>query len=343
MKIKPVIALLAISIPAYLILNPVKKDIPSDLRDAVSDGAYNSLADSAPGAEAAAVPAPEPVETGDSKSIYGDDDRLDYYAAPASMKTLSNSVVSLWKSASVTTTGNKAALRVGNFGRSAGLCPGQKFAEQPIGAFCSGTLVGEDIVMTAGHCIVNQAACSNTKLVFGYALKKAGDYPDSVAAGDVYSCKSVIKRDLDDGSGFFHALVSIYNGGPGPDFALIKLDRKVTGRKPLAVNRNSRPAAGDKLFVIGHPVGLPLKVASSAKVRSASPTYFFTADLDTFGGNSGSAVFSARTNLIEGILVRGDVDFIDSPAGCKIASVVPQDGGRGESVTKISALEKFIP
>jgi len=54
-------------------------------------------------------------------------------------------------------------------------------------------------------------------------------------------------------------------------------------------------------------------------------------------------VFNASTNLIEGILVRGDVDFIDSPAGCKVASVVPQDGGRGEAVTKISVVEKYIP
>jgi len=78
-------------------------------------------------------------------------------------------------------------------------------------------------------------------------------------------------------------------------------------------------------------------------VRDASPRYFFKTDLDTFGGNSGSAVFNARTNLIEGILVRGDVDFVKSPAGCKVASVVAQDAGNGESVTKISALESYIP
>ena len=84
-------------------------------------------------------------------------------------------------------------------------------------------------------------------------------------------------------------------------------------------------------------------MAGSAKVRDASPTYFFRADLDTFGGNSGSAVFNAGTNLIEGILVRGDVDFITSPAGCMVASVVPQDGGAGESVTKISVVEKYLP
>lgn len=341
MNIKRLALLLAAIIPAYYALAPKAKTVPSDLRDAVSDSAFNSLPSSGGGADVPAVSAPAmQEESSERKSIYGEDDRTDYYSADPSMRALADSVVSFWESGSVTTVGDKALLGVMNFGRAARLCPGEKFAEQPIGAFCSGTLVGEDIVMTAGHCIVDEAKCADTKLVFGYALKKAGDYPSSVPAGDVYSCKSIIKRDLDVTPGF---LASIWNGGPGPDFALIKLDRKVAGRKPLAVNRRSKPANGDKLFVIGHPVGLPVKVAGNAKVRKASPKYFFMADLDTFGGNSGSAVFNAGTNLIEGILVRGDVDFVNSPAGCKMASVVPQDGGRGEAVTKISVLEKYIP
>ena len=341
MKIKPVLMLLAVGIPSYFIFGRSVKDIPSDLRDAVSDGAYTSLAGSASDTTIPEVAAPVSTERGsESKSIYGFDDRQDYYAASAPMKQLSDSVVSLWNANYVRTVDGKATMSTVNFGQAVGLCPGQKFAEQPIGAFCSGTLVGEDVVMTAGHCIVDEAKCAATKLVFGYALKKAGDYPTTVPAGDVYGCSSIIKRDLDTKTGF---LESIFNGGPGPDFALIRLDRKVTGRKPLAIHKKAKPANGDRLFVIGHPVGLPLKVAGNAKVRDASPKYFFKADLDTFGGNSGSAVFNASTNLIEGILVRGDVDFIDSPAGCKVASVVPQDGGRGEAVTKISVVEKYIP
>ncbi len=341
MKIKHLVLLLTAVIPAYLLLAPKAKPVPSDLRDAVSDGAFDSLPGVSTGVNSPEVSAPAyQEETSDRKSIYGDDDRTDYYSADPVKRSLADSVVSFWESGSVTMAGGKALLGVMNFGRAARLCPGEKFAEQPIGAFCSGTLVGEDIVMTAGHCIVDQAKCADTKLVFGYSLKKAGDYPSSVPPEDVYSCSSIIKRDLDVTPGF---LASIWNGGPGPDFALIKLDRKVAGRKPLAVNRRSKPANGDQLFVIGHPVGLPVKIAGNAKVRKASPRYFFLTDLDTFGGNSGSAVFNAKTNLIEGILVRGDVDFVNSPAGCKVASVVPQEGGHGEAVTKISVLEKFIP
>lgn len=341
MKIKHFALLLAALVPAYLLLAPGAAPVPSDLRDAVSDGAYGELSGSSSPGAAPEVPLPAPQAGPDeTKSIYGEDDRLDYYAADADMRALADSVVSLWKSEDLRTVDGKTALGTVNFGLAASLCPGERFAEQPIGAFCSGTLVGEDIIMTAGHCVLDEAKCAATKFAFGYSLKKAGDYPQTVPAEDVYGCSGIIKRDLDMNPGFF---ASVFNGGPGPDFALIKLDRKVPGRKPLPIHRKAKPAKGDKLFVIGHPVGLPVKVAGSASVRDAGPKYFFKADLDTFGGNSGSAVFNADTRLIEGILVRGDVDFINSPAGCRKASVVPQGGGKGEAVTKISVLEKYIP
>lgn len=343
MKIKYIVFLLAVLIPSYFVLAPKTARVPSDLRDAVGDSALDALPGSSSDMEVPAVPAPAAAPAGrtNSKSIYGSDDRQDYFEASAPMRKLSDSVVSFWSSKRVTVTGDKAKLSTVNFADAVGLCPGQKFAEQPIGAFCSGTLVGEDLIMTAGHCITDQGKCSDARIVFGYNVDVLnGAANTTVPAANVYSCKSIVSRALDTNP----TPASLQaNGGPGADYAIIKLDRKVTGRQPLPISRLSVPAKGDKLFVIGHPVGLPLKVAGNATVRDASPKYFFNTDLDTFGGNSGSAVFSARTNLIVGILVRGDVDFVDSPAGCKVASVVPQNGGRGEAVTKLAVVQQYIP
>ena len=342
MKIKYFVLLLAVLIPSYFVLAPKAAHVPSDLRDAVGGSALDAL----PGSSDIDVPAvPEPAappaEPTNYKSIYGNDDRQDYFEASVPMRKLSDSVVSFWKSKYVTVAGDKASLKTVNFGDAVGLCPGQKFAEQPIGAFCSGTLVGEDLVMTAGHCITDQAKCEDARIVFGYNVDKLGGAANTtVPAANVYSCKSIVSRALDTNP----TPASLQaNGGPGADYAIIKLDRKVAGRRPLPVSRLAAPAKGDKLFVIGHPVGLPLKVAGNATVRDASPKFFYRTDLDTFGGNSGSAVFSVRNNLIVGILVRGDVDFVDSPAGCKVASVVPQNGGRGEAVTKLAVVQQYIP
>ncbi|MEI8190645.1 MAG: hypothetical protein WCI75_13115 [candidate division NC10 bacterium] len=77
-------------------------------------------------------------------------------------------------------------------------------------------------------------------------------------------------------------------------------------------------------------------------MRDASPNGYFVANLDTYGGNSGSAVFSATTGLVEGILVRGENDYVWK-GGCRVSNRCPADGCRGEDVTKVSALSSDIP
>ncbi|HBA59335.1 MAG TPA: serine protease [Elusimicrobia bacterium] len=277
------------------------------------------------------------------KSIYGPDDRLDYYEAPAAIQALSDSVVSLWSrgDVSLSPSTGKYNLSTITLGESNTLCAGEKFYEQATGAFCSGALVGEDLVMTAGHCVKNEEECDELRLVFGFNVAKAGETGvTSVAKSEVYNCSKIAVRYKAGEPG------SPVPAGQrmGADYALIKLDRKVSGHKPLAINRSAGAAKDAKIFVIGHPSGLPLKVAAESKVRDAGKTGYFVADLDTFGGNSGSAVFSLATHKIEGILVRGDNDYVYSDeAGCSTVAVFPQDGGRGEDVTKIAELATYVP
>ncbi len=274
------------------------------------------------------------------KVIYGSDDRLDYNKMSTSMKTLSESVVSLWKSYDITLEGDSYKLATTNFGDTVGLCPEERFKEQKMGAFCSGTLVGEDMIMTAGHCIKNEFDCANTKFVFGFAIKDAEKgAPDNINKTEVYSCKNIVKRYLGNEPG------EEDDDNLGADYALVKLDRAVKEHAPLSINRGTKAITqGTNLFVIGHPVGLPAKLAGGASVRTSEEHKgFFVANLDTYGGNSGSAVFNTKTNLIEGILVRGETDFVSTAEGCRISNVVLSNGGRGEDVTRISVLSSFIP
>ncbi|MBI4350134.1 MAG: trypsin-like peptidase domain-containing protein [Elusimicrobia bacterium] len=295
---------------------------------------------------AAALPAGALADS--AKTVYGADNRLDYYEAPADMQVLADSVVSLWKAKHVSVTGDKASLAHANFGEALNLCPSERFREQPLGAFCSGALVGEDMIMTAGHCVTDEAACADTKFVFGYAVKQSGGKAaTTLPAGEVYGCKKIVKRDLDKPpSGFFGTVISVLaniTNRMGPDYALIQLDRKVEGHRPLPVNRGAEPGNGTPLFTIGHPVGLPLKVAGGAAVRNDGPKSYYITDLDAFGGNSGGPVFNARTKMIEGILVLGGQDFVKSPAGCTIAYTVDQNKGIGTGVTRLRFLKDAIP
>lgn len=278
------------------------------------------------------LPAAAAEKSAGDKVIYGADDRLDYFQAAPDMRKLADSVVSLWRASGVTPAAEGGfLLATENYGDSMGLCQQEPYREQPIGAFCSGSLVGPDLVMTAGHCVRSEEECADIKFVFGFALKKAGESPSAAASSDVYSCGRIVKRYLNESYGAL-----------GADFALVKLDRPVEGRAPLGISRGSGPAKDEQMFVIGHPSGLPVKIAGGAAVRDPSPDGYFVANLDTYGGNSGSPVFSARTGLVAGILVRGENDFVYQD-GCRVSNVVPSDGGRGEDVTKVSALADAIP
>lgn len=281
------------------------------------------------------------------KVIFGEDDRVEYYQIPARFRGAADSVAALWPAAALKPRpgGNLLQLSTKTFGEIYRLCPGERFADQPAGAFCSGSLVGEDLLLTAGHCIEDQAKCDGTAIVFGYAVTGTGRRaPSAIPAPDVYRCKEILKRDWTN-------YTVTQNGEQSPtiygdDFALIRLDRKVPGRRPLAVNRAGDIKKGDALTAMGYPNGLPLKFSAfGTVVRPVSDKQpYFTANLDIFGGNSGGPAFNAVTGLIEGVVVRADSDhFLTTFEGCRVYHIKPQNAGAGIAINKLGPVLDLIP
>ena len=283
-----------------------------------------------------------PAYAGD-KSIYGRDDRIELFEASPKETRLAVSVVSLWMAEDLRfdPAAGAFSFNTRKLSGDAEVCAKERFREQPMGAYCSGSLVGDDLVLTAGHCVRDQAMCDGARIAFGFALKEpGGNAAAGIGKNDVYSCKRILITRSENAP----PRPDPYAEYRGPDYALIQLDRKVIGRGPLEINRGRGPKKGDKVTVIGYPLGLPLKIAGGAAVRNASPADYFVTDVDSFHGSSGSPVFNTVTGLIEGILVRGDTDFEVAPGGgCYAMAVYPQNGGRGEDVSRVSALGAFIP
>jgi len=251
------------------------------------------------------------------KVIYGADNRRDYFEVPdVEWRNKADATVALIRAASLDSVAGLTTIKTVSYGRSLGLCASEPYFDQETAAFCSGFLVAPDTLVTAGHCVRSQSSCDSTKFVFGFKLTAAAAQPRSVATDMVFGCAKLLH--------------SVANAG-GEDFAVIKLDRPVTHVAPLAVRAQSLPREGDPLVVIGHPAGLPLKVADGATVRKVNAQHL-VANLDTYGGNSGSAVFNGSTGEVEGILVRGEMDFIYKD-GCRVSNQCADNACRGEDVT----------
>jgi V8-like Glu-specific endopeptidase len=125
------------------------------------------------------------------------------------------------------------------------------------------------------------------------------------------------------------------------DWALVRLDRPVpaTISEPVRAWNKGPVTVGQRVFVIGYPSGIPMKNAPGAQVREQSNPNFFVANLDTFGGKSGSGVYDQQTRELIGILVRGGADFVrDKTANCNRVHICPSSGCRGEDVTRLNVV-----
>lgn len=254
-----------------------------------------------------------------AKVIYGDDDRIEISQSSNQLfKTLAKSTAAMVKNTKISVD---LKLEKTTLGESFNLCEGERFKDQINPASCSGFLVSEDIMVTAGHCLKNQFDCDNSKWIFNFSTNN-----NQLQSSQIYSCESIIKRKF------------VPNGA---DYAVFKIDRKVIDRKPLKFRSSGTIEKNQNIVVIGHPSGLPTKIADGAVVRDQSNPDFFLTNLDTFGGNSGSAVFNVDTGYVEGILVRGETDYITSfenGKACRKVNKCKSTDCRGEDVTKITSV-----
>ncbi|MFO0627049.1 MAG: serine protease [Polyangiales bacterium] len=293
-------------------------------------------------------PAPSaPTAQAAQPVIYGTDDRQDVYAHPdMNLRALAQqSIVALMRDTKVNVTNpaNVTFNSTETLANTQNLCPGQRFENDPAYSDCSGTLIDNDIVLTAGHCFTAPGAdagmdgpstCQNTRFVFKYYHEAAGRLA-TITADDVFSCAEIITR------------VDARNpDGTRQDYAFVRLNRSAAPRfTPAAVARTNGPTTvGQSITVIGFGSGIPAKIDSGGTVTDLRTMEgdFFEANVDTFSGNSGSGVFDTATRSMIGILVRGATDYVPADGGaCNIANVCANTPGAmgcgGESVNRLRA------
>lgn len=256
-------------------------------------------------------------------AIFGVDDRVS--VAPGSFKSDLARSTAVGVLAPLVEESSPGRLRLQVDRASSFLCSDQRFADETSLAYaCSGFLVAPDLLVTAGHCMVNGGEtrdeegmyCEAYQWLFDYAHDAEGKVPvDGLPAENLYRCKKIIYAVSDEGA-------------PWRDYALIQLDRPVAGRKPLRLASGPLPKSS-RLHMIGHPLGLPAKVSRGARVLVDQPErQSFITTLDAFEGNSGSAVFNSKDEVV-GILIGGTPTtglIDDRAASCGRVNTCREDG-----------------
>lgn len=272
-------------------------------------------------------------ENAHTQAIYGADDRQFISSSTdVKIKKLSESVAMIVSKDAVENKFLSAVIKANPMteSRGANLCPDAKFADHHSLNSCTGFLIAPDLVASAGHCFMSEEDCANKNIIFEVQAKNEIAEGYKVLKRAVYECKEIVK--------------SHFEADTMSDFAVVRLKKRVTDRVPLKLRQKGMINLGDSVFMIGHPLGLPQVYSSKSFVSDIENEHFFKASLDSFEGNSGAPVFNAKTFEVEGILVRGEDDFVEDSSKQCYRYQMYEEGQRGrtsmkgEGVSRISDL-----
>lgn len=142
--------------------------------------------------------------------------------------------------------------------------------------YCSGTLISEDLFLTAGHCI--DSGITSEFAVFNF--QKMRGTPD-LAAQEHVKIVEVVEQALN-----------------GLDFAIIRLEGKPGLKYGFTKINTTDVADGHVVTIIQHPSGRPKMVDVGHKNGTRGDHYMTYGDLDTEPGSSGSGVINDNGELV---------------------------------------------
>jgi V8-like Glu-specific endopeptidase len=257
--------------------------------------------------------------------IYGDDNRKEVSRATGMEKALADASAALIPNSYMIKGATKFILDAPTLEQSDLVCDSERYRSQPAASICSGTLIAPDLILTASHCYNTNSLCQQASWIFGYHESKSNRY--EFKKKEVYGCKEIVYRAFDIEK--------------GQDFAIIKLDRKVKNHKPVSIRPSGDPLLNTKLILVGHPRGLPTKIADDAWITEIKENILMT-NVDAYTGNSGSGVFNADSGFLEGVLSFGKEDYEENKERTCVTSQVYRMQDGGEAVMKIDPVREFL-
>jgi hypothetical protein len=154
---------------------------------------------------------------------------------------------------------------------------------------CSGTLIGPDLVLCAGHCVSDP--------------NNLNPHSGSVTFDFLTNCDAT--RPVGYNPQFYKVNKVIRSSTGSLDYSLLQLKTPVPGVATIPM-RSDLPSVGDQVFEVHHPQAITKKVSSRhtgpqstiSSIVSEGGFNFLFANTDLTGGSSGSALFDMSGRII---------------------------------------------
>ena len=168
--------------------------------------------------------------------------------------------------------------------------------------WCTGTMISHNLFLSAGHCfdqsgggwsrprvngtnnvISPQEIAGNMHVNFNYQVDPDGNLRPEVQ----FAVEELIEYRLD-----------------GLDFAIVRLAGSPGSSFGIGAVAGQDAHVNDMLCIIGHPAGVPKRI-EAGPLTSLSGNAIRYNDIDTLGGNSGSAIWQSPSAQIVGVHTNG--------------------------------------
>ncbi len=141
--------------------------------------------------------------------------------------------------------------------------------------YCSGTLIGTNLFLTAGHCVDSGSVGEYVAMNYERAAGSS-----TLLAQSHYRIDAVLE-----------------NGLGGLDYAILQLAGTPGATWGVATVATADPTTGAALTIIGHPQGLAKKIEAGTVYGFGTNTIRYN-NIDTLGGNSGSGVIDSQGRVV---------------------------------------------
>jgi V8-like Glu-specific endopeptidase len=187
--------------------------------------------------------------------------------------------------------------------------------------WCTGTLITHNLFLTAGHCFDQTGG--------GWQRPHINGTNDIIPSSEIATNMHINFNYQVDANGVLQmeqefAIVELleYRLG-GLDYAIVRLAGSPSQNFGTGAVAREDAQVGDMLCIIGHPAGVPKRI-EAGPLTSLSGNQVRYNDIDTLGGNSGSALWHSPSGKIVGVHTNGGctASGTGSNSGVRIAKIV---------------------